>query len=100
MKVDRMEGDNYAFRLTDCEVCRRLWECLSTTNPELPRDCVRRAEHGRAYVAEFARSDGETVRIHVDVRNLKRYFGAFILAFEDGGIRFRRRMKYRRRTRA
>ena len=84
------------FELTDEEACRRIYECLSTTNPELKERDVKRSRYAREFVARYRRSDGEDVRISVDIANLKRYFGAFVVCFADDGIWFDRQMKFKR----
>lgn len=86
--------NEYRFELTNEEACRRIYQCLSTTNPELSESDVKRSEYSREFVARYRRSDGEDVRISVGIPNLKRYFGAFVLCFTDDGIWFNRQMKY------
>lgn len=85
--------NEYRFEATNDEVAQRVWECLSSTNPELRPKDVHRAKYSREFVAEYHRSDGEDVKISVGIPNLKRYLGAYILAFVDGGLWFNRRLK-------
>lgn len=84
---------DYTFRIPDKEAIRRIYECLVKTNPELRERDIYRSKYSREYEASYLRSDGEKVRISVGIPNLKRYFGAFILAFEENGIRIVRRLK-------
>ena len=87
------QRNEYRFDLTDEEACKRVYECLSITNPELKEGDVRRSKFSREFVAEYHRSDGEDVRISVGIPNLKRYFGAFIFSFADNGVWFHRQLK-------
>ena len=89
--LDRNRNE-YRFKLTDKEVIRRIYECLSKTNPELRESDIYRSMYAREYKAKYHRSDGEDVSISVGISNLKRYFGAFILAFEENGLSFIRRV--------
>lgn len=91
--IDKSRNE-YRFELTDEEACSRIHQCLSTTNPELRKNDVKRSKYSREFMAEYRRSDGTDVRISVGIPNLKRYFGAFVLCFTDDGIWFNRQMKY------
>lgn len=86
--------NEYRFELTDKEACKRIYQCISTTNPELKETDIRRSKYSREFEARYHRSDGEDVRISIGIPNLKRYFGAFVLCFTDDGIWFNRQMKY------
>ena len=86
--------NEYRFELTNDEACKRIYQCLSTTNPELKETDVKRSRYSREFVAKYHRSDGEDVSVSVGISNLKRYFGAFVLCFTDDGIWFNRQMKY------
>lgn len=88
--------NEYRFELTDAEACKRVYECLSTTNPELKETDVKRSKYSREFVARYRRSDGADVCIAVGISNLKRYFGAFVVCFTKDGIWFNRQMKYNR----
>lgn len=95
------KNENYKFfqfELSDEEVCKRIYECLSPSNPELKVGDICRGQYSREYVAKFRRSDGEEVHISVGVGNLKRYFGALVLGFKDGGIWIKRRSKNNSKT--
>lgn len=88
------ERNEYRFELTNEEACKRIYQCLSTTNPELKETDVERSKYSREFKARYRRSDGEDVSVSVGIPNLKRYFGAFVLCFTDDGIWFNRQMKY------
>ena len=96
-KLVNADWNEYLFSLSDAEVVHVLYGRLSKSNPELKESDIVRDKYAREYRAIFQRSDGEDVRISIDLTNLKRYFGAFFLGFDDAGIHFYRRMSgYRR----
>lgn len=84
--------NEWSFRLTDKEVRKALFRRLSFMNPELMLRDIRRSRTAREYKVRYCR-EGKDVRMAIGVDNLKRLFGAFILGFETGGIRFRRRLR-------
>ena len=85
--------NEWQFDITDAEACKRIYQCLSITNPELKERDVFRDKYAREYKAKYRRSDGQDVSICVGISNLKRYFGAFILSFTETGLRFQRQLK-------
>lgn len=86
------ERNEYRFVITNKEAVRRIHECLVKTNPELKESDIYRSKYSREFKASYHRSDGEDVSISVGIPNLKRYFGAFILGFEENGLNFIRRV--------
>lgn len=88
--IDAKRGE-YRFKISDGEAICRIYECLAKTNPELAKGDIWRDENAREYKAEYRKRNGETVRMSIGTNNLKRYFGAFILSFERGGLSFVRR---------
>ena len=86
------DRNEYRFKISDKEAARRIYECLAKANPELKESDIYRPRCSREFKACYRRSDGEYVSISVGIPNLKRYFGAFILAFEENGLSFVRRI--------
>lgn len=100
MKKTLLDGslNEYRFDLTDNEVCHRIYECLKPTNKELEEKDIFRNKYAREYNAVFFRPTGEEVNVSIGIGNLKRFFGAWVLAFKEDGIWFNRTLKKSKNT--
>lgn len=79
------EWNYYRFYMTNEEVCRRIFQCLSPMIPGMVKSDIYRDLNSKEFKVKLKGNC-----ISVERNNLKRYLGAYVLCVEKDGVWFNR----------